>query len=95
MTKEKYTEKYTYEYLKNRKRKVCEMFTPGNDGVFIGDREDIHALEFEIAELKELLKECVENFPTKEFAERVYSIDGIERQPPKIIEEKKDEEIPF
>ena len=95
MTKEKYTEKYTYEYLKNRKRKVCEMFTPGNDGVFIGDREDIHALEFEIAELKELLKECVENFPTKEFAERVYSIDGIERPPPKIIEEKKDEEIPF
>ena len=45
--------------------------------------------------LKQLLQECVENFPTKEFAVRVYSIDGIERPPPKIIEEKKDEEIPF
>ena len=45
--------------------------------------------------LKQLLQECVENFPSREFAERVYSIDGIERPPPKIIEEKKDEEIPF
>ena len=36
-----------------------------NYGVFVGDRKDIEALEFENKELKLLLKESIENFKTK------------------------------
>ena len=41
-------------------------------------------LKTENAELKILLKESIETFPTKELADRIYSIDGIERPDPAI-----------
>ena len=53
-------------------------------------------LILENAELKLLLKESIETFPTKELADRIYKIPGIERPPlkPIPVEEKK-EEIPY
>ena len=66
-----------------------------NFGVFVGDREDIEALEFENKELKLLLKESIENFKTKELADRIYKIPGIERPDPEPIKVKEDEEIPY
>ena len=56
---------------------------------------NIDELKRENAELKKLLKESIENFRTKEFADRVYSIDGIERPIPKPLPPRVDEEIPF
>ena len=41
-------------------------------------------LKRENVELKKLLKESIENFRTKELADRIYSIDGIERPDPAI-----------
>jgi len=41
-------------------------------------------LILENAELKKLLKESIESFRTKELADRIYSIDGIERPDPAI-----------
>ena len=41
-------------------------------------------LKLENAELKKLLKESIESFRTKELADRIYSIDGIERPDPAI-----------
>ena len=41
-------------------------------------------LKRENVELKKLLKECIESFRTKELADRIYSIDGIERPDPAI-----------
>ena len=57
---------------------------------------NIDELKRENAELKQLLKESIEKFPTKERAERVYKIPGIKRPPPKPMPvEKEDEEIPY
>ena len=41
-------------------------------------------LKRENVELKKLLKESIESFRTKELADRIYSIDGIERPDPAI-----------
>ena len=41
-------------------------------------------LILENVELKKLLKESIESFRTKELADRIYSIDGIERPDPAI-----------
>ena len=41
-------------------------------------------LILENKELKKLLKESIESFRTKELADRIYSIDGIERPDPAI-----------
>tara|TARA_Y100000294_G_scaffold122140_1_gene113585 strand:- start:238 stop:435 length:198 start_codon:yes stop_codon:yes gene_type:complete len=41
-------------------------------------------LKRENVELKKLLKESIESFRTKELADRIYSIDGIERPDPTI-----------
>ena len=42
----------------------------------------VDELRRENAELKKLLKESFESFPTKRMADRIYSIDGIERPEP-------------
>ena len=42
----------------------------------------VDELRRENAELKKLLKESFESFPTKRMADRIYSIDGIERPDP-------------
>ena len=52
-------------------------------------------LILENAELKLLLKESIETFPTKELADRIYKMPGIERPPLKPIKVKEDEEIPY
>jgi len=44
----------------------------------------VDELRRENAELKKLLKESFESFPTKRMADRIYSIDGIERPDPAI-----------
>ena len=44
----------------------------------------VDELRRENAELKKLLKESFESFPTKRMADRIYSIDGIERPDPTI-----------
>jgi len=56
---------------------------------------NIDELKRENTELKQLLKESIENFRTKESADRVYSIDGIERPIPKPLPPRVDEEIPY
>ena len=55
----------------------------------------VDELRRENAELKKLLKESFESFPTKRMADRIYSIDGIERPEPEPIPMKPGEEIPF
>ena len=55
----------------------------------------VDELRRENAELKKLLKESFESFPTKRMADRIYSIDGIERPVPEPMKPKVDEEIPF
>jgi regulator of replication initiation timing len=52
-------------------------------------------LKLENKELKKLLKESFETFPTKRLADRIYSIDGIERPEPEPLPLNVDEEIPF
>ena len=52
-------------------------------------------LKRENVELKKLLKESIESFRTKELADRIYSVPGIERPPPKPIIKEEDEEIPY
>jgi len=52
-------------------------------------------LELENRKLKKLLKESFETFPTKRLADRIYSIDGIERPEPEPLPLNVDEEIPF
>ena len=87
-----------------------------NDGVFVGNSDDVHELKEEIESLKDdwnmcdtacdelllenrklkkLLKESFETFPTKRLADRIYSIDGIERPEPEPLPLNVDEEIPF
>ena len=60
---------------------------------------DEKSLKFENEELKKLLKESIEKFPTKELADRIYSVPGIERPPlkpiAKEIGKEDDEEIPY
>ena len=55
----------------------------------------IDELRRENAELKKLLKESFESFPTKRMADRIYSIDGIERPEPEPIPMKPGEETSF
>tara|TARA_Y100000294_G_scaffold134112_1_gene126705 strand:+ start:233 stop:595 length:363 start_codon:yes stop_codon:yes gene_type:complete len=52
-------------------------------------------LELENRKLKKLLKESIENFKTKELADRIYNIPGIERPVPEPMKPKVDGEIPF
>ena len=52
-------------------------------------------LKRENVELKKLLKESFETFPTKRLADRIYSIDGIERPEPEPIPMKPGEETSF
>ena len=56
---------------------------------------NIDELKRENAELKQLLKESIENFRTKELADRIYKIPGIERPIPQPLPPNVDEEIPF
>ena len=56
---------------------------------------NIDELKRENAELKKLLKESIENFRTKELADRIYKIPGIERPIPQPLPPRVDEEIPF
>jgi len=51
-------------------------------------------LKRENVELKKLLKESIESFRTKELADRIYKMPGIERPTPQPIP-VKDEEIPY
>ena len=55
----------------------------------------VDELRRENAELKKLLKESFESFPTKRMADRIYSIDGIERPEPEPIPMKSGEETSF
>ena len=87
-----------------------------NDGVFVGNSDDVHELKEEIESLKDdwnmcdtacdelllenrklkkLLKESFETFPTKRLADRIYSIDGIERPEPEPLPLNVDEDIPY
>ena len=52
-------------------------------------------LTLENRKLKLLLKESFESFPTKRLADRIYSIDGIERPEPEPIPMKPGEETSF
>jgi hypothetical protein len=52
-------------------------------------------LILENKELKKLLKESFETFPTKRLADRIYSIDGIERPEPEPLPLNVDEDIPY
>ena len=52
-------------------------------------------LKLENKELKKLLKESIESFRTKELADRIYSIDGIERPEPEPLPLNVDEDIPY
>ena len=56
---------------------------------------NIDELKRENAELKKLLKESIESFRTKELADRIYSIDGIERPEPEPMPMKPGEETSF
>jgi len=58
-------------------------------------KAEIDALKRENVELKLLLKESFETFPTKRLADRIYSIDGIERPEPEPIPIKPGEETSF
>ena len=59
-------------------------------------KAEINELRSENEKLKKLLKESFESFPTKRLADRIYSIDGIERpEPEPIPKAKEDEEISF
>ena len=51
-------------------------------------------LKRENVELKKLLKESIESFRTKELADRIYKMPGIERPTPQPIK-VEDEEIPY
>ena len=55
----------------------------------------IDELKRENEELKLLLKESIENFKTKELADRIYKIPGIERPDPEPIPMKPGEETSF
>jgi len=55
----------------------------------------VDELRRENVELKKLLKESFESFPTKRMADRIYSIDGIERPEPEPIPMKPGEETSF
>ena len=59
------------------------------------EKNIVDELRRENAELKKLLKESFESFPTKRMADRIYSIDGIERQEPEPIPMKPGEETSF
>ena len=56
---------------------------------------NIDELKREHVELKQLLKESIENFRTKALADRIYKIPGIERPIPQPLPPRVDEEIPF
>ena len=58
-------------------------------------KAEIDALKRENVELKLLLKESFETFPTKRLADRIYSIDGIERPEPEPLPLNVDEDIPY
>ena len=58
-------------------------------------KAEINKLRLENEELKLLLKESFETFPTKRLADRIYSIDGIERPEPEPIPMKPGEETSF
>ena len=55
----------------------------------------VDKLKRENEKLKKLLKESFESFPTKRLADRIYSIDGIERPEPEPIPIKPGEETSF
>ena len=57
-------------------------------------KAEIDALKRENVELKLLLKESIETFPTKRLADRIYKMPGIERPTPQPIP-VKDEDIPY
>ena len=52
-------------------------------------------LKRENVELKKLLKESIESFRTKELADRIYKMPGIERPIPKLLPPRVDEDIPY
>ena len=58
-------------------------------------KAEINELRPENAELKLLLKESIETFPTKRLADRIYKMPGIERPTPQPIKVEEDEEIPY
>ena len=89
MTKEKNEDPYAS--LRALVKPGAQMFSKEENRLY----DLVDKLKRENEYLKQLLQECVENFPTKKFAERVYSIDGIERPVPEPLPLKVDEEIPF
>ena len=58
-------------------------------------KAEINELRPENAELKLLLKESIETFPTKRLADRIYKMPGIERPIPKPLPPRVDEDIPY
>ena len=56
---------------------------------------NIDELKRENVELKQLLKKLIEGYPTKELADRIYKIPGIERPIPKPLPPRVDEDIPY
>ena len=58
-------------------------------------KAEINELRLENAELKLLLKESIETFPTKRLADRIYKMPGIERPEPEPIPMKPGEETSF
>jgi len=67
------------------------MFSKEEDRLY----SSVRKLRRENVELKKLLKESFESFPTKRLADRIYSIDGIERPEPEPIPMKPGEETSF
>ena len=102
MTVDKKTD--PYEFLKTRVQKTQDS-SPVIDEL----KKEIESLKddwnmcdtacdeltLENRKLKKLLKESFESFPTKRLADRIYSIDGIERPEPEPIPMKPGEETSF
>ena len=78
---------------------ICRIPATGYGNIRMTQTEQLilenAELKRENVELKKLLKESIESFRTKELADRIYSIDGIERPEPEPLPLNVDEEIPF
>ena len=78
---------------------ICRIPAAGCGNIRMTQTEELilqlENLKIENVELRKLLKESIENFRTKELADRIYKMPGIERPPLKPIKVKEDEEIPY
>ena len=89
MTKE--TNEDPYASLKTLVKPGPRMFSKEENRLY----DLVDKLKRENEKLKKLLKESFESFPTKRMADRIYSIDGIERPEPEPIPMKPGEETSF